>query len=80
MEFRSPRGRTFGIPAFWDGGETLRVRFSPNETGNWVGRIVSNIATWNDKELSFTATESVRAGLCGNGQRAPFRGQRSLCL
>lgn len=62
MEFRSPRARTFAIPGFWDGGNTLRVRFMPNETGNWIGRIISNISTWNDKELSFTATESSAPG------------------
>jgi hypothetical protein len=62
MEFRSPRARTFAIPAFWDGGKTLRVRFTPNETGSWAGRVVSNVASWNDKEISFTATESSAPG------------------
>jgi hypothetical protein len=62
VEFRSPRARTFAIPGFWDGGSTLRVRFMPNETGNWVGRVISNIAAWNDKELTFAATESSAPG------------------
>ena len=62
VEFRSPRSKTFAIPAFWDGGKTLRVRFAPNETGNWAGRVVSNVASWNDKDLNFTATESSAPG------------------
>jgi len=62
VEFRSPRARTFAIPGFWDGGATLRVRFTPNETGNWAGRVISNVAAWNEKQLSFAATESSAAG------------------
>jgi len=62
MEFRSPRARTFAIPAFWDGGETLRIRFTPNEVGNWTAHVTSNVAAWNGKELNFTATESQAPG------------------
>src|SRR4051812_30162705 len=43
VEFRSTRGRTFAIPAFWDGGTMLRLRFTPNELGNWAGHVTSNI-------------------------------------
>ena len=62
VEFRSPRSRTFAIPAFWDGGNTLRVRFMPNETGNWVGHVTSNVAAWNDKQINLTVTESQAPG------------------
>jgi hypothetical protein len=62
VEFRSPRARTFAIPAFWDGGNLLRLRFTPNEVGNWVGHVTSNIATWNDKQITVTATESSARG------------------
>src|SRR5579863_10128745 len=62
VEFRSPRARTFAIPAFWDGGATLRVRFTPNEVGNWLGHVTSNVAAWNDKQLTLTATESSAPG------------------
>src|ERR1041384_565585 len=34
-EFRSPRHRTFLIPAFWDGGKRLIIRFAPTEAGAW---------------------------------------------
>lgn len=62
IEFRSPRGRTFAIPAFWDGGSTLRLRFTPNEVGNWVGHVTSNVAAWNDKQVTLTASESSAPG------------------
>src|SRR5580704_5907466 len=58
VEFRSPRARTFAIPGFWDGGSTLRVRFMPNETGSWAGRVISNVPAWNEKQLELTATGS----------------------
>src|ERR1041385_8811735 len=62
VEFRSPRGRTLAIPAFWDGGPTLRVRFTPTEAGNWIGHVTSNVANWNDKQLTVTAPESQAPG------------------
>ena len=62
MEFRSPRSRTFAIPAFWDGGNVLRVRFTPNEVGNWAGHVTSNVAAWQDKQITVTVTESSAPG------------------
>ena len=62
VEFRSQRGRTFAIPAFWDGGTTLRVRFMPNEVGAWDAHVTSNIPTWNDQKFKLTATESSAPG------------------
>jgi hypothetical protein len=62
VEFRSPRARTFAIPAFWDGGNMLRVRFTPNEVGSWAGHVTSNVASWNDQKLAVTATESSAPG------------------
>lgn len=62
IEFRSPRARTFAIPAFWDGGTTLRVRFTPNEAGSWSGHVTSNVASWQDKQVNVTATESSAPG------------------
>ena len=34
-EFRSPRRRTLAMPAYWDGGRRMVVRFSPTEPGDW---------------------------------------------
>src|SRR5918993_47984 len=33
--FTAPSGRTQTVRGFWDGGATWRVRFSPDEVGNW---------------------------------------------
>src|SRR5262249_2505749 len=34
--FTSPAGETSETLAFWDGGSTWRVRFSPDQVGGWV--------------------------------------------
>jgi hypothetical protein len=36
--FTAPSGRTVPVDAFWDGGRVWRVRFSPDETGEWQWR------------------------------------------
>jgi hypothetical protein len=38
VEFTSARGNRQTVPAFWDGGKTWKVRFSPDETGKWTYR------------------------------------------
>jgi hypothetical protein len=62
IEFRSPRRRTYAMPAFWDGGRKLVVRFSPAESGQWDYHVTSNIAEWNDKTGSFSAAASESPG------------------
>lgn len=37
-DFIGPSGQTVSLPAFWDGGRTWRVRFSPDEVGRWRWR------------------------------------------
>lgn len=54
-EFRSPRHRTFLMPAYWDGGGRMVIRFSPTEAGDWVYRLTSNIASINGKTGAFSA-------------------------
>jgi hypothetical protein len=61
-EFRSPRYRTFRMPGYWDGGRRLVVRFSPTEPGEWVFRVTSSIARFQDQEGTFTATDSKSPG------------------
>jgi hypothetical protein len=61
-EFRSPHYHTFRMPGFWDGGRRLVVRFAPTEPGEWVFRVTSNVARFQDKEGTFTATDSKSAG------------------
>ncbi len=35
VRFTSPSGRVKNINGFWDGGKTWKVRFCPDETGEW---------------------------------------------
>jgi hypothetical protein len=55
VEFRSPKFRTFLMPAFWDGGNLLVVRFAPIDDGEWTYKVVSNIGRWNDGTGKFLA-------------------------
>jgi len=62
VEFRSPRHRTQLLPAFWDGGGRMMVRFAPMDVGDWEYRITSNIARWNNQEGKLTAVASEHPG------------------
>ncbi len=62
VEFRSPQFRTLAMPAFWDGGGRLVVRFAPTEAGEWNYHVTSNVASWNDKTGAFTAAASASRG------------------
>src|SRR5882757_11587624 len=53
-EFRSPRFHTYLMPAFWDGGRKMIVRFTPTEAGQWIYKTTSNLASFDGKEGSFT--------------------------
>jgi hypothetical protein len=57
-EFRSPRFKTYLMPAFWDGGRRLIIRFTPTEAGQWTYRTTSNLATFDAKEGAFNAASS----------------------
>ncbi len=39
--FHSPSGRAFTVPGFYDGEQTWRVRFSPDEPGQWTYRTIA---------------------------------------
>jgi len=62
VEFRSPRYRTFLMPAFWDGGRRMVVRFSPTEAGDWTFRVTSNIQRFEGRMGKFAATDSGSPG------------------
>ena len=36
VDFTSPSGRQVMVLAFWDGGTSWKVRFYPDERGNWT--------------------------------------------
>jgi hypothetical protein len=62
VEFRSPARRTYALPAFWDGGRRLVVRFAPTEAGQWDYLVNSNLPSWDHKTGSFTAAASSSKG------------------
>ena len=61
-EFRSPRHRTLALPAYWDGGRRIVVRFTPTEAGDWDYRVTSNVADFDGKIGKFTAAASPSPG------------------
>ncbi len=62
VEFRSPTHTTYLVRAFWDGGHTLRVRFTPTEAGTWTYRIASSIKRYDNRESTFNVAESGAPG------------------
>lgn len=61
-EFRSPRFHTYLMPAYWDGGRKMVIRFTPTEAGQWVYKTTSNIAAFDAKDGSFNAGPSDSPG------------------
>lgn len=62
IEFRSPNHVTFLMQAFWDGGHSLKVRFSPSEAGQWTYRISSSIKRLDNQESTFNVSDSGMPG------------------
>jgi len=61
-EFRAPKGNTYRMQGFWDGGRRLQIRFSPLAEGTWDFRVASNIERFNGKTASFAATAPATPG------------------
>ena len=61
-EFRSPHFKTFLMPAFWDGGRRMVIRFSPTEPGEWIYRITSNLKRLEGQQGKFPAQDSGATG------------------
>ncbi|MGB9458091.1 MAG: DUF5060 domain-containing protein [Bryobacteraceae bacterium] len=61
-EFRSPEMRTYALPAFWDGGGRMVLRFAPTDAGRWEYRLTSNLPEWDGLVGSFTAAASEALG------------------
>ena len=63
-EFRSPRHRTYLLPAFWDGGRRMVIRFSPTETGEWDYRVSGNLQRFENAagKISATAVDNPALG------------------
>lgn len=61
-EIRSPRYRTIGATAFWDGGNRMVIRFAPTGEGMWDYRISGNIERLEGKQGQVSAIESDNPG------------------
>ncbi len=70
--FTSPTGKELRLAGFWDGGQTWRVRFAPNEAGVWKFRTESS-----DPDLitagRFNATPSTRRGFVRVSKARPYQ-------
>ncbi len=64
VEFTSPSGKKHSVQAFWDGGATWKVRFSPEETGKWSYR--SSSSNPDDKGLDNQSGEFTCAPYAGD--------------
>ena len=63
IEFRSPRHTTYLMRAFWKGGHTLGIRFTPTEPGTWTYHVTSSIKRFDDQESTFAVSDSSAPGL-----------------
>ena len=63
VEFRSPRFKTYLMPAFWDGSRNkMIVRFTPTEAGQWIYKVTSNVSAFDGKQGMFNAAASDSPG------------------
>ncbi len=62
VEFRSPAATTYLVRAFWSGGHTLRVRFTPTQAGAWNYHVSGLIKRYDNQEASFSVAESDSPG------------------
>ncbi len=62
VEFRSPSHVTYLMHGFWNGGNEVRVRFTPLEDGVWTYHVSSLIPRFDNREATFNAAPSSQAG------------------
>lgn len=62
ITFTAPDASTATIPLFWDGGDTWRVRFSPDQTGSWSYTTTSGDSGLNNQSGSFSVVASANKG------------------
>ncbi|MCZ2148669.1 MAG: DUF5060 domain-containing protein [Bryobacterales bacterium] len=61
-ELRSPSARTLLMPAYWDGGRRMVIRFTPIDPGSWDFRITSNLPRFDARLGKIEATASADPG------------------
>jgi hypothetical protein len=62
VEFRGPDQTTYLMRGFWDGGRSLRVRFTPNQSGRWAYRVTSEIKRLEVRESTFAVSDTPSHG------------------
>jgi hypothetical protein len=62
VAFRGPDATTYLIRAFWDGGHTLRVRFTPNQAGAWTYRVTSVLKRFDNRQSTFAVSDDGAPG------------------
>ncbi|HVO98294.1 MAG TPA: DUF5060 domain-containing protein [Bryobacteraceae bacterium] len=77
VEFRSPRHKTYLMPAYRDGDRRLIIRFSPTEVGSWDYKLTSNVARLDGKLGQFAATESDAPGFVHTANVHHFQTENS---
>ncbi len=65
VEFRSPNHVTYLMHAYWNGGHSLKVRFSPTEAGQWTYRVSGSIKRFDEQESTFSVSDSGLPGFVG---------------
>lgn len=51
---------TFSVSGFYDGNDTFKVRFMPQQTGKWRFKTSSNLASLNNKTGEFTCIKATK--------------------
>jgi len=59
------------LPLFWDGAQTWKLRFSPDQVGEWQWTVASPDAGLNDRRGDFTCRTSTRRGSLAARPDAP---------
>ena len=58
----NPSGQTQTIPLFWDGGDSWKLRYSPDEVGSWSWSISSNDGGLDGQSGSLDVVASTNRG------------------
>jgi hypothetical protein len=58
VEFRSPNHVTYLVRGYWNGGRSLKVRFSPTQPGQWNYHVTSPIKRFDNQESTFNVADS----------------------
>lgn len=74
-EFTAPSGKRHRAPGFWDGEQTWRVRFAPDEAGTWQYTASAGVRS---AAPAAGATWAARTSLSGTFECVPYEGDNPL--